>query len=90
MVGGFEENGQSIEVQRKTDPFGKSVTETMGVEDEIRSRKGANPKLISYQVAHDCIQTRYRNVKRLRNGKTMRLGENETLCNCSLNIRKWN
>ena len=30
-------------------------------------------------MAHDCIQTRYGNVKRLRNGKTMRLGENETL-----------
>ena len=86
MAGGFEESGQSTGVQRKTDPFGGSVTETRGVEDEIRSRKGANPKLINYQVAHDCIQTRYRNVKRLRNGKTMRLGENEMLCNCSLNI----
>ena len=90
MAGGFEESGQSTGVQRKTDPFGGSVTETREVEDEIRSRKGANPKLISYQGAHDCIQTRYRNVKRLRNGKTMRLGENETLCNCSLNIGKWN
>ena len=68
------------------DPFGGSVTETEGVEDEIRSRKGANPKLISYQGAHDCIQTRYRNVKRLRNEKMMRLRETEALCNCSLNI----
>ena len=90
MVGGFEESGQSAKVQRKTDLFGRSVIETRGVEDEIRSRKGANPKLISYQVAHDCIQERYRNVKRLRNWKTMRLGENGMLCNCSLNIRKWN
>ena len=86
MASGFEESSQSTEVQRKTDPFGGSVPETRGVEDEIWGRKGANPKLISYQVAHDCIQTRYGNVKRLRNGKTMRLGENETLCNCSLNI----
>ena len=83
MVGGFEESGQSTEVQRKTDPFGGSVTETRGVEDEIRSRKGANPKLISYQGAHDCIQTRYRNVKRLRNGKMMRLRGAEALCNGS-------
>ena len=67
MAGGFEESGQSTGVQRKTDPFGGSVTETREVEDEIQSRKGANPKLISYQVAHDCIQIRSRNVKRLRN-----------------------
>ena len=90
MAGVFEEIGQSTGVQRKTDPFNGSVTETREVEDEIRSHKGVNPKLISYQGAHDCIQTRYRNAKRLRNGKTMRLGENETLCNCSLNIGKWN
>ena len=67
MVGGFEEIGQSTEVHRKTDPFGGSVTETREVEDEIRSRKGASPKLISYQGTHDYIQTRYRNVKRLIN-----------------------
>ena len=90
MAGGFEESGQSTGVQRKTDLFGGSVTETREVEDEIRSCKGASPKLISYQGAYDCIQTRYRNVKRLRNWKTMCLGENEKLCNCSLNIGKWN
>ena len=90
MAGGFEESGQSTEVQRKTDPFGGIVTETWGFEDEIRSCKGANPKLISYQVTHDCIQTRYGNVKRLRNRKTMRLGENKMLCHCGLNIGKWN
>ena len=58
---------KSTEVQRNIDLFGGSVTKTRGVEDEIRSRKGANQKLIRYQVAHDCIQTRYRNVKHLRN-----------------------
>ena len=66
MAGDFEESGQYTEVQRNTDRSGGSVTETRGVEDEIQSHKGANPKLISYQVAHDCIQTRYGNVKRLR------------------------
>ena len=67
MAGGFEESGQSTGVQRKTDPFGGSVTETREVEDEIQSHKGANPKPISYQVAHDGISTRYGNVKRLIN-----------------------
>ena len=55
MAGGFEESGQSTEVQRKTDSFGRNVTETRGVEDEIWSRKGTNPKLISYKMAHDGI-----------------------------------
>ena len=50
IVGGFEEIGQSIVVRRKTNYFGRSITETRGiarrargVKDEIRSYKGADP-----------------------------------------------
>ena len=47
IVGDFEEIGQSTVVRRKTDRFGRSITETRGitrrakgVKDEIRSYKG--------------------------------------------------
>ena len=51
IAGVFEEMGQSTMVRRKTDRFGKSITETRGiarrargVKDEIRSYKCADPK----------------------------------------------
>ena len=44
IVGSFEEIGQSTVVRRKTDRFGRSITETRGIarrarglKDEIRS-----------------------------------------------------
>ena len=46
IAGGFEEIGQSTVVRRKTDRFGRSITETRGiarstmeVKDEIQSYK---------------------------------------------------
>ena len=51
IAGGFEEIGQSTVVQRKTDRFGRIITETRGiarrargVKDEIQSYKCADPK----------------------------------------------
>ena len=51
IVGDFEEIGQFTVVQRKTDHFGRSITETRGisrrakgVKDEIQSYKCVDPK----------------------------------------------
>ena len=51
IAGGFQEIGQSTMMQRKTDRFGRSITETKGiarrargVKDKIRSYKCADPK----------------------------------------------
>ena len=51
IAGGFEEIGQSIVVQRKTNHFARSITETRGiarrargVKDKIRSYKCVEPK----------------------------------------------
>ena len=51
IAGGFEEIGQSTVVRRKTNCFGRSITETRGiarrargVKDEIWSYKCADPK----------------------------------------------
>ena len=50
IAGSFEEISQSTMVRRKTEHFGRSITETKGiarrargVKDEIQSYKGADP-----------------------------------------------
>ena len=46
IAGGFVEIGQSTVVRRKTDRFGKSITETRGIARRARGVKG---KMRSYK-----------------------------------------
>ena len=48
IAGGFEEIGQSTVVWRKTDRFGRSITETGGI---TRRAKGVKDKIQSYKCA---------------------------------------
>ena len=83
-AGSFQATGQSATTRRKTNSFGRGMTEKRQMEDEVRSCKGVIPETDQLPSCHDHIMTKDRNVKSLRNRKTMRL-ENKTLCNYSLN-----
>ena len=83
-AGSFQATGQSATTRRKTNSFGRGMTEKRQMEDEVLSCKGVIPETDQLPSCHDHIMTKDRNVKSLRNRKTMRL-ENKTLCNYSLN-----
>ena len=83
-AGNFQVTGQSATTRRKTNSFGRGMTEKRQMEDEVWSSKGVIPETDQLPSCHDHIMTKDRNVKSLRNQKTMRL-ENKTLCNYSLN-----
>ena len=83
-AGNFQVTDQFAMMRRKTNSFGRGMTEKRKMEDEVRSCKGVIPETDQLPSCHDHIMTKDRNVKSLRNRKTMRL-ENKTLCNYSLN-----
>ena len=86
----FQATGQSTTTRRKTNSFGRGMTEKRQMEDEVVSYKGVIPETDQLPSCHDHIMTKDRNVKSLRNRKTMRL-ENKTLCNYSIyrGTRHW-
>ena len=76
----FQATGQSATTRRKTNSFGGGMTEKRQREDEVPSCKDVFPETDQLPSCHDHIMTKDRNVKSLRNRKTMRL-ENKMLCN---------